>query len=242
LNDVVEEVCDNEKMFSRVFGDGSGVLFEDLQIRIGFLVKRQSSKVKFSCDLVNHGDHISSIKLAFKSECFEVQIEPNELESLETGKTFTFTVTGKLLKYSSVFPRLLIKYSKQNEDFNLNLKFPLNFCQFSRSLEFQTSSITQEWQELVFAGENHKLPCDRHKFHPNMLKFGKNVEILNNEQLETLSSREFFVFFYLSQFVFALIRIKRKENEAEVEIRSNDVELRKHFLSLLKFKFSFDHF
>ena len=240
----IESPADNEKFFKDILGSSSGLLYEDSLISITFKLKHRSSKIRLDCQIENRSlIELKNFDLRHVREGFDITISPYKIESLPSANQSSFTITVALTKINSDFPRIIIKFLNNSSTTSITLNLPINFCHFANPINYEVESISQQWEDLVFAGENHKIQLKHAKpLKPETLKLSKYTEIITKDRLNSLSSREFLVFCYMDQMVLALLRSKRKEPEIEIEIRSNDPSLRKHFLSILTETLSYQEY
>ena len=240
----IELPTDNENIFKDILGCSSGLLYEDSLISITFKTKHRSSNIRLECQIENKSlIELKDFDFSHLGEGFDIIILPNKVDSLPVAGQFLFTITVKLAKINSDFPRLIIKFLNGNLSTSVTLSLPINFCHFANPLNYEVESISRQWEDLVFAGENHKISLKQPKnLKPEILKLSKYTEIISKDRLNSLSSREFLVFCYMDQMVLALLRAKRKEPEIDIEIRSNDSTLRNHFLGILTQTLSYQEY
>lgn len=230
-----EVPADNENIFKFVTCEELAVIYDSSLFQIGFQLSYEPSSVKLTFYISNKsGDLIQNIRLSASGKGFNIQFDNTSFANIPINSQIFFTVHTVNTDITSAYPRLNIDCVQGSDNYGVNLKIPINICQFASPVTMSAERIWQEWEDLLFAGENFVVKCKNGKqYVPKLLKLGKNLMVFNSELMPKLGSRDYLIAANIGELVLGVVKIKRKEEELDLEIRSNNVKLREHVMKLL---------
>lgn len=230
-----EPPADNEAIFRFVTCEEMAVVYDSELFQVGYQVVYGGELLKFTFFISNKsGKLIQNAKLSIEAKGFQANIDNSFFPSIEINSQIFFTVQVKFTELTPIYPRLNVECLQGTDNYAVCLKIPVNVCQFSSKIDFNAEKIWQEWEDLLFAGENFVVKCKNGKnYVPKLMKLGKNIQVFSSEQIEKLGSREYLIAGLVGELVLTVVKVKRKEGEVEFDIRSNDAKLRETVLKLL---------
>ena len=232
---VSEPPADNEGIFRFITCEEMAIVYDSQLFQVGCQVVYGGELLKLAFFISNKSaELIQNVKLGIETNTLEVGIDNSFFPGIGISGQIFFAVEVKLIEISSVYPRLNLECLQGTDNYAVNLKIPVNVCQFASQIDLGVQRMWQEWEDLLFAGENFVVKCKNGKnYVPKMIKLGRNIQVFSSEQMEKLGAREYFVAGLVGELVLAVVKVKRKEGEVELEIRSNNVKLREAVLKLL---------
>jgi hypothetical protein len=228
-------VADNDSFFKFIMCEEMAILYDSTLFQIGFQIKHESPSVKLVCYLGNRSNiPIEDIKLEVSSESYSLILDNSSFPLIQVGSQIFFFIQASLKLFSPVFPTLKVSCTQENTFFAVNLKLPINLYQFASPFSESPEKIWQEWEDLLFASETSIFQFKNGKnYLPKLLKMGPNVLVFDCEKICALASREYLTVACMKELVFALVKVKRKDQEVELEVRSGSQSLRENMMKLI---------
>ena len=235
IKPVKEPAADNQDFFKYILCEEMAVLYDSVLFQVGFQMKFENSGLKLICYISNRAKSpIQDVQLEVKSESFKISLDNSSFGSIPVASQIFFSISAFIKDFSPVFPRLIVSCTQDNCFYSVNLKLPINFCQFSSMFSSSPQKLWQEWDDLLFASENSTFRFkDAKDYIPKLLKLGTNVVILDSDVLPGLASREYLGVACINELVFFMTKVRRKEGEVDIEVRCNNAGLRQNMMKLL---------
>ena len=235
LNQSKDPASDNQGFFRYILCEEMGVLYDSVLFQVGYQIKFEGSTLKLICNIYNKSkSQLNDIRLEVNSDSFKTSIDSSSFASIPGSNQIFFSISASINNFSSTFPRLTVSCTLENSFYSVNLKLPINFCQFSSPFSSSHERLWQEWKDLLFASESSTVRFkDAGDCLPNLLKIGPNVLVLGSDVMKELASGEYLTIACVKELVFFMIRIKGRDSEVDVEVRCNDAGLRGSMMKLL---------
>ena len=235
IQPVKEPAADNQEFFKYILCEEMAVLYDSVLFQVGFQMKYDSSGLKLICYISNRAKSpIQDIQLEVKSDSFNISLDNSSFPLIPVASQIFFSISASLKDLSPSFPRLIVSCTQENSFYSVNLKLPINFCQFSSMFSSSPEKLWQEWDDLLFASENSTFRFKNAKdYIPKLLKLGNNVVILDSDVLQGLASREYLAVACIKELVLFMVKVRRKEGEVDVEVRCNNARLKENMMKLL---------
>ena len=230
-----EPISDNQKLFKCILGEEMGILYDSIIFQVTYQINFEGSSIKLICSIINKAEsQLNDIQLEVNSDSFKISIDNSSIESIPVSSQASFSISATINYYSATYPKLIISYTLENRCYSVNLKLPINFCQFSSPFSSSHEKLWQQWEGLLFACEDCNVSFKNDKdYIPKLLKFGPNVLVLDSNALKEIESGEYLSIVFVKELIFYMIKVNEKENKVHIEVRCNNEKLREIMVKLL---------
>ena len=214
----------------------SSVLFQNDTVIITFESELLRDSIKFYLNVEN----ISNILLinneveVDKSFGFDIKVNDTKLVKLGPGEVIQKVLMIKQICETHLFPSLSLKFDLPDQYAEYIFEIPVSFLSLCQELDFSEERIVNEFELLAFDSESKVLAC-RHSLRKcrKLLRFSKNLRILNSKTLPRLSNFQLLLAFKLAKPGFVLLSLNPFDQTGQVEVRHEVVSTRKNLLNLI---------
>jgi hypothetical protein len=231
-----EKTADNEAFIKFACCDASDVMFEDHSILLKFQGQLEDSHYKIFLLIFNKSsESLAKVRIEVESAFgFDINLVADQTDNIAPNTQLNSVISANCICPTHITPIIKLKYTGSTGKKKYCIKLPLSLCSFSKAINQNLSELWTEWDFLAFDNEvmNCKLECPL-DICQKLVKISKNAVILTKSNSSSLNTSQFLIVFNLSKKVFALLTLKPLEMSIEIEIRTEQISLRKPIVLLI---------